>query len=77
MNAKAPDKLLFSGALQWRLPESNWGHTDFQSVALPAELKRRQTCIQIIHFMAKSQGKRTTGLSPALTHKKSNYAPMA
>jgi len=27
--------------------------------------------------MAKSQGKRTTGLSPALTHKKSNYAPMA
>ena len=24
----------------WRLPESNWGHTDFQSVALPAELKR-------------------------------------
>ena|GEM_PF-3401701 len=25
----------------WRLPESNWGHTDFQSVALPTELKRR------------------------------------
>ena len=27
----------------WRLPESNWGHTDFQSVALPTELKRHTT----------------------------------
>ncbi len=29
------------GLEEWRLPESNWGHTDFQSVALPTELKRR------------------------------------
>jgi hypothetical protein len=33
--------LFFIGAW-WRLPESNWGHTDFQSVALPTELKRRK-----------------------------------
>ena len=25
----------------WRDPGSNWGHTDFQSVALPTELSRR------------------------------------
>ena len=25
---------------KWRPPESNWGHTDFQSVALPTELGR-------------------------------------
>ncbi len=29
-----------AGLSVWRLPESNWGHTDFQSVALPTELKR-------------------------------------
>jgi hypothetical protein len=23
----------------WLLPESNWGHVDFQSTALPTELK--------------------------------------
>jgi hypothetical protein len=39
-NKKAP-KADTSGALLWHLPESNRGHTDFQSVALPAELKRR------------------------------------
>ena len=27
---------------QWRVPESNWGHKDFQSSALPAELTRRK-----------------------------------
>lgn len=26
----------------WRLPESNWGHVDFQSTALPTELKRQR-----------------------------------
>ena len=25
----------------WCLPESNWGHMDFQSIALPAELRHR------------------------------------
>ena len=30
-----------SAGREWRLPESNWGHTDFQSVALPTELRRR------------------------------------
>ncbi|VXA56556.1 hypothetical protein ACI8B_30027 [Acinetobacter proteolyticus] len=27
--------------LWWRDPGSNWGHTDFQSVALPTELSRQ------------------------------------
>ena len=27
----------------WRNPESNWGHKDFQSSALPTELFRRIT----------------------------------
>jgi DNA-directed RNA polymerase specialized sigma24 family protein len=31
------------GDLQvWRGPESNWGHHDFQSCALPTELPRRE-----------------------------------
>ena len=25
----------------WCLPESNWGHMDFQSIALPAELRHQ------------------------------------
>src|SRR4030042_990135 len=30
------------GAVRWcRGPESNWGHVDFQSTALPTELPRR------------------------------------
>ena len=33
--------MIIWGLFGWRLPESNWGHTDFQSVALPTELKRR------------------------------------
>ena len=31
--------------LGWYLPESNWGHMDFQSIALPAEL-RHQACLE-------------------------------
>ncbi len=27
----------------WRLPELNWGHMDFQSIALPTELRRLTT----------------------------------
>ncbi len=30
----------------WRDPGSNWGHTDFQSVALPTELSRRSVRIK-------------------------------
>jgi hypothetical protein len=37
--------------LLWRLPESNWGHTDFQSVALPAELKRHWKAANIQRFI--------------------------
>ncbi len=37
---KKPLILKESRVPRWRLPESNWGHTDFQSVALPAELRR-------------------------------------
>ena len=33
--------LNFFHASWWRLPESNGGHTDFQSVALPTELRRQ------------------------------------
>jgi hypothetical protein len=36
--AKRPDSALRLG---WRGPESNWGHHDFQSCALPTELPRR------------------------------------
>ncbi len=36
-----PAVLKILRAYWWRLPESNWGHTDFQSVALPTELKRQ------------------------------------
>lgn len=32
----------------WRLPESNWGHVDFQSTALPTELKRQRAQGSII-----------------------------
>ena len=35
---KAP-QIKTCGTFQWYLPESNWGHTDFQSVALPSELR--------------------------------------
>jgi hypothetical protein len=31
----------YSFLVKWRLQESNQGHTDFQSVALPTELRRR------------------------------------
>ena len=40
--AKKKTPKIFPG-LKWRLPELNWGHTDFQSVALPTELKRHPT----------------------------------
>ena len=46
----------------WRDPELNWGHTDFQSVALPTELSR--------HRVAE-----LTGLEPAtsgVTGRRSN-----
>ena len=38
---KSPSKLdgLFVVATLWYLQESNQGHTDFQSVALPTELR--------------------------------------
>ena len=29
---------------RWRDPDSNWGHHDFQSCALPTELSRRTSC---------------------------------
>ena len=45
------------GLLQWRLAESNCGHTDFQSVALPSELKRRFGRVQFTKFCLKVKGK--------------------
>ena len=35
----------------WRLPELNRGHTDFQSVALPTELKRQPFIFKDCKFM--------------------------
>ncbi len=35
----------------WRLPESNWGHTDFQSVALPTELKRQPFILKVTNLL--------------------------
>jgi hypothetical protein len=39
INAKSLSNLLFERLLKWYLQESNQGHTDFQSVALPTELR--------------------------------------
>jgi hypothetical protein len=39
---------ILGALLLWRLPESNWGHTDFQSVALPTELKRHDSTNNLI-----------------------------
>ena len=41
----------------WRDPELNWGHTDFQSVALPTELSR--------HLSGVKKVAELTGLEPA------------
>ncbi len=38
---KAPYLSMGLFRIWWRDPGSNWGHTDFQSVALPTELSRR------------------------------------
>gem|GEM_PF-3981275 len=35
---------------KWRPPELNWGHTDFQSVALPTELGRQMETIFNLFF---------------------------
>ena len=35
------ENTIFLKTIWWRDPGSNWGHTDFQSVALPTELSRR------------------------------------
>ena len=39
----------------WRDPELNWGHTDFQSVALPTELSRHLSGVKMAEL---------TGLEP-------------
>ena len=52
----------------WRDPELNWGHTDFQSVALPTELSRH------LSAMFKKVAE-LTGLEPAtsgVTGRRSN-----
>ena len=41
----------------WRDPELNWGHTDFQSVALPTELSRHLSGVEKVAEL--------TGLEPA------------
>ena len=38
----------------WRDPGSNWGHTDFQSVALPTELSRRWGVLNNLTVMSSS-----------------------
>jgi hypothetical protein len=42
-----PKFLPLRGGEWWRLPESNWGHMDFQSIALPTELKRRPAKVSV------------------------------
>ncbi len=34
----------------WRLPDSNWGHKALQASALPTELKRRLTVVELARF---------------------------
>ena len=36
----------YYGNLKWYLQESNQGHTDFQSVALPTELRYLLLCVK-------------------------------
>ena len=35
------DLLDLTNQVQWRIPDSNWGHTAYESVALPTELMRQ------------------------------------
>ena len=39
LKTKNPESIKVSGFYLWYLQESNQGHTDFQSVALPTELR--------------------------------------
>ena len=41
---KITKKALQIGGFSWFLQESNQGHTDFQSVALPTELRNQHSC---------------------------------
>ena len=34
----------------WYLPDLNWGHTDFQSVALPTELRYLRIYLNFYHL---------------------------
>lgn len=55
---KITKKALQIGGFSWFLQESNQGHTDFQSVALPTELKKPLLIFQhrkSIIFLNKSQ----------------------
>ena len=56
MEQKSPKET--SGLFEWYLQESNQGHKDFQSFALPTEL-RYQLLVDanLIHFYAFSQVK--------------------
>ncbi len=42
--------------LPWRDPDSNWGHHDFQSCALPTELSRRTSPMLPAHTSRSSAG---------------------
>jgi hypothetical protein len=53
-NKHLKEKAPLVAGQKWRLPESNWGHTDFQSVALPTELRRRgYRLINLMMFFSK------------------------
>ena len=43
---------MISVFLWWLLPDSNWGHVDLQSTALPTELKSRGNALYIIQANA-------------------------
>src|SRR4249919_2818606 len=46
-NKSAAESGALQGLLQWRDPDSNRGHHDFQSCALPTELSRRDGLIRV------------------------------
>ena len=47
--------------LPWRDPDSNWGHHDFQSCALPTELSRRTGPMLPAHASGSSAGQPARG----------------
>lgn len=60
-NEKSP---LAEAFLWWCLPESNWGHMDFQSIALPAELRHHAGSAALLLVASVAGGKYSIQSNP-------------